>query len=134
VRKKLGKHEVLWILNTTHSKQEEFYKEHYLDYEGFNLTNGILGQVTKNILFDCGEMGRAMEMLQYNMTMYEVLENKRTFTLNEMFWFAFKNWAFYLERKDFDRLCEEGWEEWADDFLNQIDEEYKQKEKNDGII
>lgn len=105
---KLNKYQFGWIIAAKNNEMVEYYKEtHPYVRDDFEPQIELLGYITKGILFDLNQLERAMRLFELDYNIYKMLYNKQTFTLNEIYYFAFVCWATYVTMEELDSWINE---------------------------
>ena len=56
-----------------------------------------------------------MWLLQMNFMLHQMQEEKDTFTLNEVLWLMFKEWAYDITREDLNTMFGDQWQAWSEE-------------------
>lgn len=112
MKRKLDKTDILWIKAVKYNEVYEYYEKNYNIQKDYKPTIGVLGTIVKQILFDANAMSRAFWLLQIDFMLYQFEYQKNEFTLNEMFWLAFRTWASDLTVDELSELTDGDWRTW----------------------
>lgn len=115
MKRDLDKMDFLWILAVKNNCVERHYRRNYYPYDDFTPTIGLYGRIVNDTLHASGGMGRAMWLLQMNFMLHQMQEEKDTFTLNEVLWLMFKEWAYDITREDLNTMFGDQWQAWSEE-------------------
>ncbi len=116
-KRELSKTEVQWILAFNYGIVEEFYRDNYFlgAPDDFKVTKSLIGSTVYWVLDSAKGWNDAIWHLKSSNTLIELSEEKREFKFNEIYYHAFRYWAFNLTRKVLTDLAP-NWEEISKEF------------------
>jgi hypothetical protein len=103
---KINKHELLWIFALKDNRVEEFYKEHYGDYEN-EPSDATLFSILSQLIDKIGEWEYVMKLLRIELTTKRILNSmngEKEPNLEGWIVYGIKYWALMLTRDDLDEL------------------------------